>query len=132
MKKLLPIALLMLAACGSPAKQTTPLPNMAGTWTGSIDLPNEQTANLNVVLTENTSGYLTGTASSTEGCSFNLPVTGHVYSTASFGVVTADETTLLLDGNLQANMVSAIGHANINGNTGCLPQNDASFQLAKQ
>jgi hypothetical protein len=135
-KTLLIVATLTLAlACGSP-KTSTPthgqtLPSIAGSWAGTINLQGS-TPNLSLVLTEDAAGNLAGTASSTSGCSFSLPVSGAIYSNYSFSVQTADPTTLLLAGSLSNNNVDAQGSINLGNGTDCGPANGAPFALGRQ
>jgi len=126
------LALILTAGCGSPAKTTSPsLPNIAGTWTGTINLQGS-TPNLMLVLTENSAGNLSGTASSDSGCNFSVPVSGAIYANSTFSVQTADGT-LLLAGSLANNNVDASGSINIgSGPYSCGPANGAPFALGRQ
>jgi len=126
------LALILTAGCGSPAKTTSPsLPNIAGTWTGTINLQ-ASTPNLTVVLTEDSSGNLSGTASSTSGCNFNMPVRGAIYANSTFSVQASNPTSLLLAGTLANNNVDASGSISLGSGTGCGPANGAPFALGRQ
>jgi hypothetical protein len=102
---------------------------MAGTWNGTIYLSPSGTANLTVVLTEDSSGKLTGTASSTHGCAFNMAVTGAIYSNNTFSVSTSDFTTVSIAGTM-LNSTEASGYMNMNV-AGCGYQTDRSFALGR-
>jgi len=132
MKKLTLLVALLFVGCGSP--KTTPpsskLPSMAGSWTGEIILQGS-TPNLKLVLAEDSAGNLSGTASSTTGCSFSLPVSGAIYADYTFSVQTADPTVLLLAGTLANNKVDAQGSVNLGNGTGCGPASGASFYLGR-
>ena len=141
MKSLYVSALLLtlgLAGCGSPVKTIgtpppPPLPNIAGTWNGTINM-DHMTPNLVVILTEDSTGKLTGSVSSTSGCScnFTVEVSGKIYADYSFSVQTED-ATLLLSGSLANNNVDASGFVNIGqGPYQCGPVNGAPFALGKQ
>ena len=123
-----------LAGCGSPAKQApppvNPLPNIAGTWTGTINLQGS-TPNLVLVLTEDSSGNLSGTVSSTSGCNFDMPVRGAIYANSTFSVQNSD-FSLLLAGTLANNNVDASGSITLGSGAGCGPANGAPFALGKQ
>ena len=134
MQKIL-LALLLLAAvgCGSPKTQTTTppaFPNLAGSWQGTINLQG-YTPNLTIILTEDSSGKLTGTASSSTGCNFSVPVSGAIYRDYTFSVQTAD-VTLVFAGNLSNNNVDAQGYVNIGSGYSCGPSTGAPFALGKQ
>jgi hypothetical protein len=135
MKTTLSLALMLLAitGCGSPAKTSSgggpQMPNMAGTWNGTIYLSPSGTADLTVVLTEDSLGKLTGTASSTQGCAFNVAVTGAIYSDSTFSVSTGDFTTVSIAGSM-TNGSEASGYMNLNV-TGCGYQTDRSFALGR-
>ena len=127
--------LTLVVACGSP-KTSTPthgqtLPSIAGAWAGTINLQGS-TPNLSLVLTEDAAGNLTGTASSTSGCSFSLSVSGAIYSNYSFSVQTADPTTLLIAGNLSNNDVDAQGSISLGAGTDCGPASGAPFAWGRQ
>src|SRR5579864_4421123 len=82
MKTLIVVCLLVLTGCGTPAKKiTTPPPGngpMTGTFLGGMNFT-IVTGSLSIVMTEDASGNLTGTASSTPpDCQFDLPVHGQV------------------------------------------------------
>lgn len=133
---LISILILGLLGCGSPAKTTPvapPLPNIAGTWSGTVDMDN-MTPKLVMILTEDDSGKLAGTVSSTSGCScdFTVDVTGAIYTNYTFSVQTEDGT-LSLAGSLANNDVAISGYMNIgNGPYKCGPATGRPFALAKE
>jgi len=130
-------ALVFAVGCGSPTKQATssgsgsPLPNIAGTWTGTVNLQGS-TPNLTLVLTEDSSGNLSGTATSTEGCNFSLPVAGAIYANYTFSVQASNPASLLLAGSMANNNVGASGSITLGSGTNCGPANGAPFALGKQ
>jgi hypothetical protein len=134
MKKLLPL-LLILAGCGTPAKQSTTtttvtnsnLPQIAGTWTGGMNFT-VLTGSLTFTLAEDASGNLSGTAASTPpGCSFSLPVNGAVYQSGSFYVQTPDTTTASFAGSVSNKTTS--GNVNLGNSTGCGPRTGGTFAV---
>ena len=127
MKNLTIVCLLILAGCGSPVKTTSTLPNMAGTWTGTINLQGS-TPDLKVVLTQNSTGLLSGTASSVD-CNFTMPVSGEINSNYTFSVQASSPTELLLAGNMSNNDIDSQGYATLQ--TGC-SANGAPFALGRQ
>jgi hypothetical protein len=125
---------LVISGCGTPktvSNSGSSLPSIAGNWSGTINLQGS-TPNLSLVLTEDAAGNLTGTASSTSGCNFSVPVTGAIYANYTFSVQAADPTTLLLAGNLANNNVDAQGSINLGNGTDCGPANGAPFALGRQ
>jgi len=117
-------ALVFAVGCGSPKTATNPgnsaprLPQIGGTWTGTTNLQGS-TPNLTSVLTEDSAGNLTGTAGSTEGCNFSLPVTGVIYTNCTFSVQAANPTSLMLAGSMANNNVDARGSVTLGSGTRC-------------
>jgi hypothetical protein len=104
-------------------------PQMAGTWNGNMNFT-VLTGQLSFVVTEDSSGNLTGTASSTPpGCEFNLPVTGAVTASGSFYLQTADTTTASFAGSLSNENKTASGNTNLGSDTGCGPRTGGTFLL---
>jgi len=127
---LLAILLLTAAGCGTPKPQTrSTLPNMAGTWVGTIYLTPSGTAYLTVVLSQDSSGKLTGTAESTSGCSFYVPVNGAIYANSTFSVSSPDFTTLSMPGILTSS-TEADGYLNVDA-PGCGNQTSRPFALGR-
>jgi hypothetical protein len=129
---LLAILLLAAAGCGTPKPQTpkSTLPNMTGTWVGAIYLTPSGTAYLTVVLSQDSSGKLTGTAESTSGCSFYVPVSGAIYANSTFSVSSPDFTTLSMPGQMTSS-TEASGYLNVDA-AGCGNQASRPFALGRQ
>jgi hypothetical protein len=128
---LLAILLLAAAGCGTPKAQTkSSLPNMAGTWVGTIYLTPSGTAYLTVVLSQDSSGKLTGTAESTSGCSFYVTVSGAIYADSTFSVLSSDFTTLSMPGQMTSS-TQASGYLNVDA-AGCGNQTSRPFALGRQ
>ena len=134
MKTLIAVCLLVLTGCGSPAKHvTTPPPGngpMTGTWLGGMNFT-VVTGSLSIVMTEDSSGNLTGTAASNPpDCQFNLPVHGAV-NQSQMWLQTSDNVTVSLVGNIAGDLNSVSGNVNLGSSTGCGPRTGGTFTMSR-
>lgn len=113
MKKTLIAALLLslvfTAACGSPSKNqttTTNLPNMAGSWNGAMQLT-LLNSDLTLVVSQDGAGNLSGISSASNGCLFDIAVSGAIQSSGAVNLVSSDNgQTITLTGTLSGNSLS--------------------------
>jgi hypothetical protein len=104
------------------------LPQIAGTWMGAMNFTT-LTGSLTFVLSEDASGILTGTASSTPpGCSFSVAVHGQVYQDGQFYVQSPDNVSESFSGTLSNNVLS--GNVGLGNGTGCGPRN-GTFEVQR-
>jgi len=135
MKTLIVVCLLILTGCGTPAKQVTTNPPpgngpMTGTFLGGMNFT-IVTGSLSIVMTEDSSGNLTGTASSNPpDCQFDLPVAGQV-NQLQMWLQTKDTTTVSLAGTIAGDLNSVSGNVNLGSSTGCGPRTGGTFTMSR-
>jgi hypothetical protein len=121
-------------ATGTTAPPSSTVPNIAGTWVGSMNFTT-LTGGLKLTLTEDSSGNLSGSATSTPpGCDFDVSVSGKVYADGQLYLQTSDDATLSLAGQLTpgTNNARASGTIALGDATGCGPRSGGTFSVQEQ